>query len=85
MEKFTITLVIGVLSVGFAWGGPAHAGCLQDVALMAARVRTDQDWIRRETVLAMLTEARRDAMRGREDTCISALERARAQLQAAPH
>jgi hypothetical protein len=84
MEKFTTILSIAVLSVGLL-DAPAWAGCLQDAAALASRTQADQDWIRRETVLAMLAEARRDAQRGREAACVSGLERARAQSRAAPH
>lgn len=84
MEKFTTILSIGLLSAVLS-GGVAAAGCLQDAALLARRTQGDQDWIRRETVLAILTEARRDAQRGHEAACASSLERARVQLRLAPH
>jgi hypothetical protein len=83
MEKFTTILAIGVLSMGLL-AAPAGAGCLQDATLLATRAQGDQDWIRRETVLAMVMEARRDALRGREAACSSALRRARAQARTAP-
>jgi hypothetical protein len=81
MEKFTTILAIGLLTAGLAMVNPAFAGCLQDVASTQSRARVDQDWVRRETVLAMLTEARRDAARGRESGCVAILEQARAQLR----
>ncbi|HEX2113307.1 MAG TPA: hypothetical protein VHM01_02785 [Alphaproteobacteria bacterium] len=83
MEKFTTILAIGMLSAAVL-GTPAAAGCLQDAAALARRTQADRDWIRRETVLAMVMEARRDALRGREAACVSALERAQAQSRAAP-
>jgi hypothetical protein len=83
MEKFTTILAIGALSLTLLTG-PAAAGCLQDAASLASRAQRDQDWIRRETVLAMVVEARRDALRGREAACASALARARAQSRSAP-
>lgn len=84
MEKFTIIFGICVLLTGFALGGPAMAGCLQHLPSLEARVRQDQDWLRRETVMAMLVEARREAARGREKACIIMLEQARAQLRSLP-
>jgi len=84
MEKFTTILSIGVVSVTL-FCGAAAAGCLQDAAALASRTQGDRDWIRRETVLAILAEARRDAQRGRETACASTLERARTQSRLAPH
>jgi hypothetical protein len=84
MEKFTTILSIGFLSAAL-FAGTAGAGCLQDASVMAARTQGDQDWVRRETVLAMLAEARRDAQRGREAACASTLARARTQSRLAPH
>jgi hypothetical protein len=83
MEKFTTILAVFMLSLA-AVNQPAAAGCLQDAAALAARARADQDWLRRETVMALVTEARRDAVRGREAACASTLDRARAQSRAAP-
>lgn len=83
MEKFTTILAIGMLSVA-ALAAPAGAGCLQDVGALATRVQVDSDWLRRETVLAMVAEARREARLGREAACVTALERARAQSRATP-
>jgi len=83
MEKFTTILSIAMLSMSLL-GTAAQAGCLQDAAALANRTQADQDWIRRETVLAVLAEARRDAQRGREAACVSGLERARAQSRTAP-
>ena len=83
MEKFTTILAIGVLSM-VVLAGPAAAGCLQEATALASRAQADRDWMRREIVLAMITEARRDALRGREAACASALDRARAQSSAAP-
>jgi hypothetical protein len=84
MEKFTTILSIGFLATVLLIG-TAAAGCLQDASVLAARAQGDQDWIRRETVLAILAEARRDAQRGREAACTSTLERARTQSRLAPH
>jgi hypothetical protein len=80
MEKFTTILTIGMLFAGGFWIRPAVADCLRDLAPVEARARTDQDWLRRETVMALLTEARRDAARGREAACVTTLDRARSQL-----
>ncbi len=80
MEKFTTILAIGLLLTGGLLARPAVAGCLQDLPPVEARARVDQDWLRRETALALLTEARRDAARGRETACAAALDRARLQL-----
>jgi hypothetical protein len=84
MEKFTTILGIAMLSLA-AVNQPAAAGCLQDAAALAVRAQGDQDWLRRETVMALVTEAKRDAARGREASCVSTLDRARAQSRAAPH
>lgn len=84
MEKFTTILSIGFLAAVLL-GGAAMAGCLQDASALATRAQGDRDWIRRETVLAILAEARRDAQRGREAACASTLERARTQSRATPH
>jgi hypothetical protein len=83
MEKFTTILAIGMLSLAVL-AEPATAGCLQDARSLASRAQGDADWLRRETVLAMVAEARRDALRGREAACVSALERAQAQSRATP-
>jgi hypothetical protein len=83
MEKFTTILAIGMLSMAVL-AGPAEAGCLQEASSLATRAQGDPDWLRRETVLAMVAEARRDARLGREAACVSALERARAQARATP-
>ena len=64
--------------------GPAEAGCLQEASSLATRAQGAPDWLRRETVLALVAEARRDARLGREAACVSALERARAQSRATP-
>jgi hypothetical protein len=77
MEKFTTILAIGLLLAGI---GPAAAGCLQDLAPVETRVRRDSDWLRRETAMALLVEARRDATRGREAACIAGLDQARLRL-----
>ena len=82
MEKFTTILAIAMLSL-VAVNQPETAGCLRDAAALATRARVDQDWLRRETVMALVTEAKRDAMRGREAACVSTLDRARAQSRAA--
>ena len=52
-----------------------------DWRVVVAAPEVDQDWVRRETVLAMLTEARRDAARGREAGCVAILEQALTQLR----
>jgi hypothetical protein len=83
MEKFTTIVTIGLLLSGALPARYAVAGCLQDLAPVEARARNDQDWLRRETALALLIEARRDATRGREAACVTALDRARSQLLAA--
>jgi hypothetical protein len=80
MEKFTTILTIGLFLTGALLARPAAAGCLQDLAPVEARARRDQDWLRRETALALLVEARRDAARGREAACVTALDHARLQL-----
>lgn len=84
MEKFTTILASAMLFLALV-NHPANAGCLQDAATLAARTRTDQDWLRRETVMALVAEAKREALRGRETGCASTLERARTQARAAPH
>ena len=84
MEKFTTILSIGLLAAVLL-AGSAGAGCLQDASALAARTQGDQDWVRRETVLAMLAEARRDAQRGREAACASTLAQARTQSRLVPH
>ena len=83
MEKFTTILAAAVLSLGLV-NQPAVAGCLQDATVLAARARSDQDWLRRETIMALVTEAKRDALRGRETACVSVLERARVQARLLP-
>lgn len=83
MEKFTTILAAVGLSVAFV-NQPAAAGCLQDAASLAARARGDQDWLRRETIMALVTEAKRNALRGRETACASMLERARVQARLLP-
>ena len=83
MEKFTTILAVAMLSLVAV--NHAGAGCLQDASALATRAQTDQDWLRRETVMALVTEARREALRGREAICTSTLDRARAQSRAAPH
>lgn len=80
MEKFTTILTIAALAIAAAWATPAAAGCLQELTQLEARLRGDQDWLRRETTLAMIVEARRDAVRGREAACITTLNQARSQL-----
>ena len=84
MEKFTTILSIGFLSLAL-FCGAAKAGCLQDASALATRTQSDPDWVRRETVLAILAEARRDAQRGREAACASTLQRAQTQSRSAPH
>jgi hypothetical protein len=84
MEKFTTILSIAFLSMGL-FCGAARAGCLQDASVLAARAQGDPDWVRRETVLAILAEARRDAQRGREAACASTVQRARTQSRSVPH
>lgn len=83
MEKFTTILIAAMLTLTAV--SQASAGCLQDASALAARAQTDQDWLRRETVMALLTEARREALRGREAIYASTLDRARAQSRAVPH
>jgi hypothetical protein len=81
MEKFTTIVGICILATGIAGAVPAAAACLQQADFVARQVRGEPDWLRRETVLAMLIEARRDAARGHESACIATLNRARAQLR----
>jgi hypothetical protein len=83
MEKFTTILAAVGLSLTLV-NQPAVAGCLQDATLLAARAQGDQDWLRRETIMALVTEAKRDALRGRETACASMLERARVQARLLP-
>jgi hypothetical protein len=83
MEKFTTILAVAMLSLALV--NQASAGCLQDATSLAVRAQGDQDWLRRETVIALVTEARRDALRGREAACVTTLERARTQWRAMPH
>ena len=83
MEKFTTILGIAILSLTVI-SRPAAAGCQQDAAALAARVRIDQDWLRRETVMALVAEAKRDAVRGREAACASTLAQARVRSRAQP-
>jgi hypothetical protein len=83
MEKFTTILGIAILSLAVV-SRPAAAGCLQDAASLAVRVQGDQDWLRRETVMALVAEAKRDAVRGREAACASTLQQARLRSRAQP-
>lgn len=83
MEKFTTILAVAMFSLGVV--NQAAATCLQDAALLAVRTRADPDWLRRETVMALVTEARRDALRGREAACTATLDQARAQSRTVPH
>jgi hypothetical protein len=83
MEKFTTILAVAALCL-VAIDQPARAGCLQDAASLAARTSGDPDWLRRETVMALVAEAKRDALRGRETACASTLRRARVQARVVP-
>ena len=83
MDKFsTIVRICGFgMALVVTGPGPALAGCLDTMGPVQRRALGEQDWVRRETVLAMLTEARRDAIRGAEAACLATLDRARAQLR----
>jgi hypothetical protein len=48
--------------------------------LSEGRARVDRDWLRRETALALLAEARRDAARDRESACVTTLDHARLRM-----
>lgn len=84
MEKFT-TILSPVLALAAILvvnqPAPAAAGCLQEVSFVETQARWEPDWMRRETVLAMLIEARRDANKGREAACMVTVDKARAQLR----
>jgi hypothetical protein len=81
LTKFwTILLFGGLLSLVLPIG-PAAAKCADEIAFVEALARAEGDWLRRETTLAILTEAKRDALRGREMECHASVGRARMQLR----
>lgn len=79
MEKFTTILAAAAVLTALG-AGPVVADCAADIRSVAARAKQDSDWVRRETILALLAEARRDAARGHEAACLSTLTLARARL-----
>jgi hypothetical protein len=78
----TILALLGLgLAVSALDAGPASADCLRSMSLVQRRALGAQDWVVRETALAMLTEARREASRGAEAACLVTLEQVRTQLR----
>jgi hypothetical protein len=75
--------------LGAAWAaimGPPEAaaprrGCLGDVAAAITQANAATDFLKREVALAVLAEARHDAIHGREAVCHAAVALARSQLR----
>ena len=81
MGKFLAAIMV-TLTLGAAM--PAAAGCREEINFIESQARAEEDWLKRETALAMLMEAKREASRQREDSekmCMQAVERARSQLR----
>lgn len=81
LTKFWIVLFAGGLLGLVLPGGSAAAKCADEIPFVEAQARAEPDWLRRETTLALLTEAKRDASRGREMECRASVGQARTQLR----
>lgn len=80
-KSATLALFLAVAAVPAAAGDRPGTACLREVGFVERLARAEADWMKRETTLAALTEARREAERGREAACMAVVDKARSLLR----
>lgn len=79
----TILAVLGTaLAALMAQPRPHSDGgaCRNEIDQLASVAKAEPDWLKREVVFALLTEARHEASHGREPSCLDRVASARAEL-----